>query len=289
MKRRIGGYLAALACLAASANAVAANHDIAVGGAAMRFAPSELTINVGDTVTFINAGGQHNVVADDGSFRCAAGCSTGGGGNRVAPGWFTTVKSDDASPDGYCGPYGGYGCGNDDPGAPSSSAWRTTLTFPAAGTVGYHCEAHGRPGSGMYGRIVVAPAGGAFRIGPSITGNWYDPAQNGHGVQLEMIGETLVTAIWFTFDGAGNPAWIVASGTVDGDRIVMQAGRSSGGRFPPNFDPAAIVARPWGTLTFTFTGCASGRLDWTSTDAAFTASGTLPLVRLTQIHGASCP
>lgn len=279
--------LAALACVPA-ASAFAADHEVSVGGGAMRFAPSDLTIRVGDTVTFVNAGGTHNVVADDGSFRCAAGCSTDGP-NRAAVGWYTTLKAEGADPDGYCGPYGGYGC-DDAPGDPSSAAWRTTLTFGAPGTVGYHCEAHGGPGSGMFGRIVVeASGGGGFRIGPSITGNWYDPSQNGHGVQLEMIGETLVTAIWFTFDAAGAPAWIVGSGTVDGNRIAMQAGRSSGGRFPPNFDPAAIVARPWGTLTFTFDGCASGKVDWTSTDPAFTAAGTLPLVRLTQVQGMACP
>lgn len=288
MKLQILIRLAALACVPA-VSALAADHEVTVGGSAMRFAPSDLTIRVGDTVTFVNAGGTHNVVADDGSFRCAAGCSTGGA-NRVAVGWYTMLKAQGAEPDGYCGPYGGYGCGGDSPGDPSPAAWRTTLTFGAPGTVGYHCESHGRPGSGMFGRIVVeAPAGGTFHIGPSITGNWYDPSQNGHGVQLEVIGETLVTAIWFTFDANGAPVWIVGSGTIDGDRIVMQAGRSSGGRFPPNFDPAAVVAQPWGTLTFTFGGCASGRMDWTSTDPAFTASGTLPLVRLTQVQGMDCP
>lgn len=280
--------LVALACAPVGTAALCANHEISVGGAAMGFAPSDLTIRVGDSVTFVNAGGTHNVVADDGSFRCATGCSTGSGPDRSAVGWFTTLKANGEQADGYCGPYGG-SCGTD-PGAPSSAAWRTTLTFGAPGVVGYHCEAHGRPGSGMFGRIVVAPSGGEpFRIGPAITGNWYDPAQNGHGVQLEMISATLVTAIWFTFDNAGNPAWIVGSGIIDGDRIVMQAGRSRGGRFPPNFDPAAIVTQPWGTLTFTFTGCASGRLEWTSTDAAFSASGTLPLARLTQVQGMACP
>jgi plastocyanin len=32
------------------------------------FVPSDITINVGDTVRWVNAGGLHNVVADDGSF-----------------------------------------------------------------------------------------------------------------------------------------------------------------------------------------------------------------------------
>lgn len=290
MKSSIFSCLVAGALLSASPLVFAVDHRVQVGGSANGFSPAELTIRIGDTVTFTNAGGSHNVAADDGSFRCALGCGPAGGPAGAAVGWFTTVKRDGEEPDGYCGPYGGYGCGQDGPGDPSSSAWSTTLTFSAPGTVGYHCENHGRPGSGMAGRIVVEPAGGpAFRIGPSITGNWYDPAQNGHGVQLEMIGETLVTAIWFTFDNAGNPAWIVASGTVDGNRVVMQAGRSTGGRFPPNFDPAAIAARAWGTVALTFASCTNGTLEWSATDPAFTPTGALPLTRLTQIHGASCP
>ena len=51
-----------------------------VGGANQAFAPQTITINVGATVTFINKGGTHNVVADDNSFRCAHGCDGDGPG-----------------------------------------------------------------------------------------------------------------------------------------------------------------------------------------------------------------
>ena len=39
-----------------------------------QFTPRELTVHPGDTVTWVNQGGFHNVTADDGSFRCAEGC-----------------------------------------------------------------------------------------------------------------------------------------------------------------------------------------------------------------------
>lgn len=253
----------------------AANHDVHLSG--MSFTPSDLTIDVGDTVTFINDGGTHNVTADNGRFRCAEGCDAGGA---------NATSGGDGK--GYCGPYGG-GCPPvGKPGDPSSARWTVTLPFAAAGTVGYHCEVHGRAGSGMFGRIVVQQAAPSFAIAPSITGNWYDPTQNGHGVQLEMVGNSIVTAIWFTWDNAGNPAWIVGSGAVDGNRLVMQAVRPRGGRFPPNFDPSAVNAAPWGTFTFTFSDCNTGKLDWTSTDAAFTAAGSMPLTRLTRIEGGAC-
>src|SRR4051794_10367020 len=45
------------------------------------FDPPNQTVNVGDTITWVNLGGaQHNVHADDNSFRCANGCD-GNGGN----------------------------------------------------------------------------------------------------------------------------------------------------------------------------------------------------------------
>jgi plastocyanin len=90
------------------------------------FSPQFLTISAGDSVTFLNRGGYHNVVADDGSFRCAHGCDGDGKG----------------------------GSGN-----ASSSLWIVTRVFSEPGTVGYFCEPHGSPGSGMFGTIEVqAPA-----------------------------------------------------------------------------------------------------------------------------------
>ena len=255
MKGLLRQILVGVSLLVAGSVATAANHTVRVGGGGLTFSPASLTIQRGDTVTFTNAGGFHNVVADSGAFRCALGCDGSGTGN----------------------------------GNPSSAQWSAVVTFNTAGTFGYFCDAHGSPGNGMFGTIIVQGGDPPFTITPAITGNWYDPAQNGHGFQFEMITPTLVTAFWFTFDNAGNPAWLVGTGTVDGGKVVMQVNRSSGGRFPPNFNPASIVSNPWGTWTFTFTGCNAGKVDWTSTDPAFTAAGTMPLTRLTQIQGSTCP
>jgi plastocyanin len=45
-----------------------ANFDVAAGGVNTVFTPATLNIQAGDSVTWRNAGGQHNVAADDGSF-----------------------------------------------------------------------------------------------------------------------------------------------------------------------------------------------------------------------------
>ena len=90
------------------------------------FLPSSLTIVTGDSVLFANATGNillnagpgaHNVVADDGSFRCAAGCD-GEGGN----------------------------------GNPSASYWSFTRVFDTPGVVKYHDEA-----SAAAGVITILP------------------------------------------------------------------------------------------------------------------------------------
>jgi len=108
----------------ASANARAAQWFVQTDN--VTFSPQLLTISAGDSVTFLNRGGYHNVVADDGSFRCAHGCDGDGKG----------------------------GSGN-----ASSSLWIVTRIFSEPGTVGYFCEPHGSPGSGMFGTIEVqAPA-----------------------------------------------------------------------------------------------------------------------------------
>ena len=91
-------------------------------GPGMNFSPATVTIAEGDTVRFVNRGGLHNVKANDNSFRCAHGCDGDGHGGS---------------------------------GAPSSDIWFAVVTFPLAGTIGYYCETHGTPTSGMRGTIIV--------------------------------------------------------------------------------------------------------------------------------------
>ncbi|MBL8298317.1 MAG: hypothetical protein JNN30_08225 [Rhodanobacteraceae bacterium] len=248
--------LAGICLLLASTLATAANHVVLVGSGGLRYSPANLTIQAGDTVTFRNISGFHNVVADNDSFRCSNNCASA------------------ANPGG---------------GQPSSGEWSQTLTFNTPGEIGYYCSAHGGPGgNGMAGKIIVQGGGSNFSIGNAVSGNWFNPAQSGHGFQLEKVNDTTVTAFWFTFDGNGNQVWILGVGQLVNNRIEMQAVKSRGGRFPPNFDPAQITNPPWGTLTFTFTGCNTGSVAWTSTDPLFTASGTLALERVTAIAGVTC-
>lgn len=113
--------LSAIAALGV-ASAHAATYIVNVGGGQNVYSPASISINVGDTVAFVNKGGYHNAVADDGSFRCARGCDGDGKGGS---------------------------------GSASSSNWVASVKFPKAGNVGYFCEIHGSPGVGMFGAVIV--------------------------------------------------------------------------------------------------------------------------------------
>lgn len=99
-----------------SGYSAAADHVVLVGGNNNTFAPANTNVLVGDTVTFTNAGGEHNVASMPGAaltFRC----------------------SED------CGPNGGV----------SGASWSSTITIlPEAAhrTIGFYCERHGFSMSG---------------------------------------------------------------------------------------------------------------------------------------------
>lgn len=232
--------------------ALGANHQVVVGGANLVFTPRDLSIRAGDTVTFVNGGGFHNVVSQSAGFRCAAGCD-GNGGNG----------------------------GN---GTPSGANWSFTLTFNSAGTFDIYCEPHGSPGSGMAGTITVAPA--APTLDGGYTGAWYDPAQSGHGIFVEILPGNLLLAYWFTFNPQGQQAWFGGVGPITGNTAAVPVVQTQGGRFVPNFDPSQVTNPPWGTLNFTFTSCQSARVDFASSVGFGT--GTMALQRLTTPAGISC-
>ena len=62
---------------------------------------------------------------------------------------------------------------------------------------------------------------------------------------------------------------------------------SSGGMFGPDFDPATVEFEPWGSLEMDLT-CEGGTATYNSTEEGF-GSGTLNLVRLTNIDQLPCP
>jgi len=126
-------------------------------------------------------------------------------------------------------------------------------------------------------------------IGPAFTGSWYDPAQSGHGLFIEVLPDNRFYAAWFAFNPAGTQqTWFTGVGTYSGNIATLTAvEQPAGGRWIPNFDPSQIVRNAWGTLIFTFTDCNHGTVNFNSMIGYGT--GSMNLTRLTLPAGLSCP
>ena len=127
-----------------------------------------------------------------------------------------------------------------------------------------------------------------FEIGAGLSGVWYDPAQSGHGLFIEVLRDNRFLAGWFAFNPAGTAqAWFAGVGTYSGDTAtITSVDMPTGGRWIPNFDPSSVAHNAWGALTFRFTDCDHGTVTF---DSPNFGAGTMSLTRLTQPLGLSCP
>ena len=126
-------------------------------------------------------------------------------------------------------------------------------------------------------------------IGPAFTGAWFDPAQSGHGLFIEVLPDNRIQAAWFTFNPGGTEqAWFVGAGTyVDNKATISAVTQPTGGRWIPDFDPTRIVPNSWGALMLTFADCNHGSVQFVSTLGY--GAGSMKLTRLTQPAGLTCP
>ena len=160
------------------------------------------------------------------------------------------------------------------------------LKFDKPGTITYRDVPQGVTG------VIHVVAMPQPAIDGGFTGTWFNSAQSGMEFMLEVLpGSPLqMLATWLTFSPTGGPSWIVGLGPIDDDQATLQATQivGSGARFPPNFDAANVQAQSWGVLTFTFSDCHHGHVDWTSAIPGY-GNGGMDLTRLTEPGGLTCP
>lgn len=119
------------------------------------------------------------------------------------------------------------------------------------------------------------------------SGNWFDPANSGHGLQIEILDNSQALIVWYVYDETGQPMWLFGQGLIQGHTIRADLDRREGALFPPLFDPDDIEVERWGEIVFTQTGCDEATLDYQPVAAGFTA-GNLELARLSRIDGQGC-
>lgn len=128
-------------------------------------------------------------------------------------------------------------------------------------------------------------AAGAATISSGYSGNWYDPARSGEGLQLEILSSDVALVEWYTYDSQGKQRWIQGVGNIAGNSIQFpQAYTTQGGKFGLAFNPDEVKVTAVGNMSLTFGDCNTGTFKYT----AFGQTQTLPIQRLTQTMGAGC-
>ncbi|MCK9488194.1 MAG: hypothetical protein M0Q42_02120 [Xanthomonadales bacterium] len=99
-----------------------------------------------------------------------------------------------------------------------------------------------RPIHGMTGEPVYSHAGQS--------GAWFDPSHNGEGWFLQWLAHNEAMITWYTYDGEGNQAWLLGTGTLDdhGTLVFEQLHGTRGAHFGAAFDPDDVQTFEWGRL-----------------------------------------
>jgi len=120
------------------------------------------------------------------------------------------------------------------------------------------------------------------------TGAWYNPATDGQGLVLESLSGGLLLATWYTQGPSptGGQSWFTGVGTINGNQAFINMTIVDGGRFIPNFNPAAIVRRTFGAMTLRIDSCSAGNVSWSFGDGY--GNGSMPLTRITTPAGVVC-
>lgn len=162
------------------------------------------------------------------------------------------------------------------------------IWFALVGLLFYACVFGliGLLGAALFTRIARADEA-PVQIDAAFTGSWYDPANSGQGLMLQVLPNHQLLAIWFAYGPSGGQAWFGGVGSYSGNTAVIDAVQPAGGRWIPNFDAAQVTTPEWGSITFTFGDRDHGRVEFNSV-LGF-GSGGMDLVRLTNIAAHAAP
>jgi plastocyanin len=193
--QKLAGFLLALAVLMA-VPVWGANVDVTVGGIGTVFTPASVDIHVGDSVTWRNAGGLHNVAADDGTFSNSVSTSA----------WTFSHTYNSAGTFGYhCQEHGGPGVGmfgtvhvtSVAPAPQPGELKLSQASFTAGEAVGQATitvqRANGSDGavSVNYSATAGTAAAGADFTPASGTLNWADGDSGNKTFKVTIVNDTI--------------------------------------------------------------------------------------------------
>ncbi len=120
------------------------------------------------------------------------------------------------------------------------------------------------------------------------SGLWFNPEQNGHGLNVVVLADNRMVVYWYTFDNNGNQLWLVGAGDVEGSTATLDVTLVTGGLFPPNFNAADVVTSNWGTFTLAFSDCANMNFSWSPADGVDFVAGSMDMTLFAQPADISC-
>lgn len=135
-------------------------------------------------------------------------------------------------------------------------------------------------------RIVWVFEADGFPLVPLHTGSWFDPANPGRGLNVEVANpgqaDADATLVIYLYDFFGGEQFWLA-GNVNFDfgpsEVTVPMFILDGPQFGDDFDPDDRNIEEWGTITFRVTGCSTAVMTYDSPEFG---SGERPLTRLTR-------
>ncbi|MFO1349937.1 MAG: M23 family metallopeptidase [Gammaproteobacteria bacterium] len=122
---------------------------------------------------------------------------------------------------------------------------------------------------------------GWYPITRMLSGSWYEPANPGHGLLLQVMPDSRVGVAWFNYR-RGEQIWLTGVGSISNNRAIIPLSILSGGEFPPDFRKDQVQWSSWGTLSLEFSDANHGTVSYQSTLPEF-GSGSINLERLTHL------
>ena len=125
------------------------------------------------------------------------------------------------------------------------------------------------------------------------SGQWYNPARDGEGFYVEVIGEgdnLQIAVAMYSYDENGKQLWLVGNAAIaDGDvGAGVTVYRIEGPVWGTQYDPADRQTTEFGIIYVRFPSCDTALFDLRSNDHPTLESGFYPLTRLTELVGMDC-
>jgi hypothetical protein len=134
--------------------------------------------------------------------------------------------------------------------------------------------------------VEPAPAAAGKEINSTFSGLWFDPSRDGEGFTIVVSGSTIVVS-YYTYDNQKQTIFLIGSQSLASaaTSVSIPVVITGGTNFGDSFNPAHVQRTPAGTLSFTFTTCNNGIVDYNLNTLG---SGSLSIVRLAGVESLDC-